>query len=236
MLNRRSFCSCASLALFAGFSATAARAQSTECAVFTPDRQKAISPDEAIERLKLGNARFTSGKTVNCNLMQQVHETAHGQAPFAAVLGCIDSRVPPEMVFDQRIGDIFCARVAANFINTDILGSLEYSTKVAGARAIVVLGHNECGGIKGIVDDVKLGNLTAMLANLRPALDANKCTGECSSKNHEFVQKVAETNVRMNAENIVKKSPVIKELVDAKQVRIVAAMHDINTGKVTFLS
>lgn len=233
MLNRRSFCGCA---LFAGLSATTAHAQSSECAIFTPARQKDVSPDDAIARLMAGNARFASGKSVNCNLMQQVKETAHGQAPFAAVIGCIDSRVPPELVFDQRLGDIFCARVAANFVNTDILGSVEYATKVVGARAIVVLGHNECGGIKGVVDDVKLGNITAMLANLRPALEANKCTGECSSKNHEFVQKVAETNARMTAENIIKRSPVIKELVDAKQVRIAAAMHDITTGKVTLLA
>ena len=233
MLNRRLFCGCA---LFAGLGTTAAHAQSTECAIFTPARQKEVSPDDAVARLMAGNARFTAGKSVNCNLMEQVKETAHGQAPFAAVIGCIDSRVPPELVFDQRLGDIFCARVAANFVNTDILGSLEYATKVVGSRAIVVLGHNECGGIKGVVDDVKLGNITAMLDNLRPALAANKCEGECSSKNHEFVQKVAETNARMTAENIIKRSPVIKELVDAKQVRIAAAMHDITTGKVTLLT
>jgi carbonic anhydrase len=232
MLNRRFFCGCA---LFTGLAATSAHAQTTECAIFTPARQKEVSPDDAIARLMAGNARFTAGKSVNCNLMEQVKETAHGQAPFAAVIGCIDSRVPPELVFDQRLGDIFVARVAANFINTDILGSVEYATKVVGARAIVVLGHNECGGIKGAVDDVKLGNITAMLANIRPAVEANKCTGECSSKNHDYVQKVAETNARMAAENIIKRSPVIKELVDAKQVRIAAAMHDITTGKVTLL-
>ena len=231
MLNRRSFCGCA---LFAGLTASSAHAQ-TECAVFTPARQKEVSPDDAIARLMAGNARFIAGKSVNCNLMEQVKETAHGQAPFAAVIGCIDSRVPPELVFDQRLGDIFVARVAANFINTDILGSIEYATKVVGARAIVVLGHNECGGIKGAIDHVKLGNITAMLNNIRPAVEANKCTGECSSKNHDYVQKVAETNARMAAENMIKRSPVIKELVDAKQVRIAAAMHDITTGKVTLL-
>ena len=152
MLNRRLFCGCA---LFAGLGATAAHAQSTECAIFTPARQKEISPDDAVARLMAGNARFTAGKSVNCNLMEQVKETAHGQAPFAAVIGCIDSRVPPELVFDQRLGDIFCARVAANFINVDILGSVEYATKVVGARAIVVLGHNECGGIKGAIEAIK---------------------------------------------------------------------------------
>jgi carbonic anhydrase len=234
MLNRRSFCGCA---LFAGLSATTtAHAQSSECAVFTPARQKEVSPDQAIERLKAGNERFVSGKTINCNLMQQVKETAHGQAPFAAVVGCVDSRVPPEMVFDQRIGDIFCGRIAGNFVNTDLIGSLEFATKVAGARAIVVLGHSECGAIKGAVDDVKLGNLTAMLAKIRPAVLATKSTGDRTSKNHAFVQAVAETNARLAAQKLTQGSTVLRELVEAKQLRIASAMHDISTGKVTFLA
>ena len=122
------------------FAKTVVHAQSLECAVFTPDRQKATAPDDAISRLKAGNERFTAGKSVNCDLMAQVKQTASNQSPYAAIVGCIDSRVPPELVFDQRIGDVFCARVAGNFVNTDIIGSLEYSTKVAGAKAIVILG------------------------------------------------------------------------------------------------
>ena len=233
MLNRRSLCGCA---LFAGLAATTAHAQSTECAIFTPQRQKDVSPDDAVARLVAGNERFTAGKSVNCNLVQQVKETAHGQAPFAAVVGCIDSRVPPELVFDQRIGDIFCARVAANFVNTDILGSLEFATKVAGARAIIVLGHNDCGGIKGAIDDVKLGNLTAMLTNIRPAVEATKTDGDRTSKNKAFVQAVAIANAKLAAAKIVTASPVMKELVDAKQLRVVPAMHDLETGKVTLLT
>jgi carbonic anhydrase len=232
MLNRRSFCGCA---LFAGLAATTAHAQSTECAIFTPQRQKDVSPDDAVARLVAGNERFTAGKSVNCNLVQQVKETAHGQAPFAAVVGCIDSRVPPEFVFDQRIGDIFCARVAANFVNTDILGSLEFATKVAGARAIIVLGHNDCGGIKGAIDDVKLGNLTAMLTNIRPAVEATKTEGDRTSKNKAFVQTVAIANAKRTAAKITQASPVMKQLVDAKQLRVVAAMHDLETGKVTLV-
>jgi carbonic anhydrase len=234
MLNRRMFCGCATVAAVAGLSG-AARAQGAACAVFTPAKVKEMSPDQAIARLKAGNARFTAGKSVNCNLMQQVKETAHHQAPFAAIVGCIDSRVPPEFVFDQHLGDMFVARVAANFVNTDILGSLEFATKVYGARAIVVLGHNECGGIKGAIDDVKLGNLTAMLANLKPALDATRVPGERSSKNHELVQAVAVNNTKLTVAKILKDSPVIKELADTKQVAVVPAMHDITTGKVTFL-
>ncbi len=233
MLSRRAFCNCASLAVFAA-ATTTAHAAATECAVFTPDRQKSISPAEAIARLQAGNLRFTSGKTVNCDLTQQVKETAAAQAPFAAIVGCIDSRVPPELVFDQRIGDVFCARVAGNFINTDIIGSLEFATKVAGARAVVVLGHNDCGAIKGAVDHVKLGNLTATLSNIEPAVAATKTSGERNSKNAAFVQAVAENNVKMSVAALTSRSPVLKQLVTAGQLRIVGAMHDLATGRVTF--
>lgn len=177
-----------------------------------------------------------SGKIVNCNLMEQVKETSAAQAPFAAVVGCIDSRVPPELVFDQTIGDVFCARIAGNFVNTDIIGSLEFATKVAGARAIVVLGHNDCGAIKGAVDNVKLGNLTATLANITPAVVASKTAGERTSKNASFIQAVAETNARMAAANLTSRSQVLKGLVSAGQLRIAAAMHDLATGRVTFLT
>lgn len=234
MITRRLFCGC--LAGGLSFAATAVHAQS-ECAVFTPDRQKSISPDEAIARLKAGNERFMAGKSVNCDLMAQVKQTASGQAPHTAIVGCIDSRVPPELVFDQRIGDVFCARVAGNIVDTDILGSLEYSTKVAGAKAIVVLGHNSCGAIKSAVDNVKLGNITALLKNFQPALATlTKADGHRDSHNAPLVQKVAEANARLVAAEVTKRSPVIKALVDAKQVKIAAAMHDITTGKVSWLS
>jgi carbonic anhydrase len=236
MLSRRGFCSCASLALFSGFVATRVRAEGAECAVLTRDRQRAISPVEALARLKAGNERFAGGKTINCNLMQQVKDTATGQAPFAAIVGCIDSRVPPELVFDQRIGDIFCARIAGNFINTDIIGSLEFATRVAGARTIVVLGHNDCGAIKGAIDHVKLGKLTATLANIEPAVAATKANGERTSKNVAFVQAVAENNVQRGVAALTAQSPVIKELVASGQLRIAGAMHDLATGRVSFLS
>ncbi|MEH2510872.1 carbonic anhydrase [Nitrobacteraceae bacterium AZCC 1564] len=235
MLSRRSFCSCTSLALFSSLVTTGARAEPAECAVMTADRQRAIAPDEAIERLKTGNGRFVSGKTINCNHMQQVKETSKSQAPFAAIVGCMDSRVPPELIFDQRIGDVFCARVAGNFVNTDIIGSLEYAAKVAGARAIVVLGHSDCGAIKGAVDNVKLGNLTATLANIRPAVAASKTTGDRTSKNATFVQAVAEANVAMAIAALTAKSSTLKSLVTAGQLRIAGAMHDLATGGVNFL-
>jgi carbonic anhydrase len=163
------------------FAATAVHGESSECAVFTPDRQKAITPDKAIARLSAGNERFTAGKSFNCDLMAQVKQTASNQSPYAAIVACIDSRVPPELVFDQRIGDVFCARVAGNIV---IIGGLEYSTKVVGAKAIVVLGHNSCGAIKSAVDGVKLGNITALVKNFQPALATlNKGDGQRDSHN-----------------------------------------------------
>ena len=146
MMSRRFLC-CGAAAL--PFAAVVETTLAQDCAVYTRDRQRSVSLDDAINLLKAGNERFIAGKSINCNLMQQVKATADGQAPFAAVVGCIDSRVPPELVFDQRIGDIFVARVAGNFVNTDIIGSLEFATKLTGARAIVVLGHTDCGAIKG---------------------------------------------------------------------------------------
>ena len=234
MITRRLFCGCLAAAL--PFASTAVHAQSSECAVFTPERQKATAPDEAIARLRAGNERFMTGKPVNCDLIAQVKQTASNQSPFAAIVGCIDSRVPPELVFDQRIGDVFCARVAGNCVNTDIIGSLEYSTRVAGARAIVVLGHNFCGAIKSAVDDVKLGNITALLKNFRPALATLKPSdGHRDSHNVALVQKVAEANARLTAASLPKRSKIIRALVDAGEVKIAAAMHDITTGQVTWL-
>jgi carbonic anhydrase len=235
MITRRLFCGC--LAAGLPFISTAVHAQSPECAVFTPDRQRSTSPDDAIARLKAGNERFTAGKSINCDLMAQVRQTAGNQSPFAAIVGCIDSRVPPELVFDQRIGDVFCARVAGNIVNTDIVGSLEYSTKVSGAKAIVVLGHNSCGAIKSAVDGVRLGNITALLKNFRPALATlTRADGRRDSHNYPLVQKVAEANVRLTAASLSRRSPIIKALVGSGQLKIAAAMHDITTGKVTWLS
>ena len=235
MITRRLFCGC--LAVGLPFATTAVHAQSPECAVFTPDRQKSTAPDDAIARLKAGNERFTAGKSINCDLMAQVRQTASNQSPHAAIVGCIDSRVPPELVFDQRIGDVFCARVAGNIVNTDIIGSLEYSTKVSGAKAIVILGHNSCGAIKSAVDGVKLGNITALLKNFQPALATlSKADGQRDSHNDPLVQKVAEANARLTAASLTKRSPIIKGLVDAGQLKIAAAMHDIKTGKVTWLA
>lgn len=234
MLTRRLFCGC--LASVASFAATAAHAQS-ECAVFTPERQKNTTPDQAVALLKQGNERILAGKSINCDLVTQAKDTAAGQAPFAVILGCINSRVSPELVFDQGVGDIFCARVAGNFVNTDILGSLEFATRVEGAKAIVVLGHNNCGAIKGAIDKVKLGNLTAMLQNIEPAIKSlGKLQGERNSHNYELVQQVAIANAKLAAQNIPKRSKVMSDLIKAGQLKVFSAMHDLETGKVTWLS
>ena len=206
------------------------------CGVFTAATQAATTPDAALKMLKEGNARFVEGRTMNCDLRKQVMATAEQQSPVAAIVGCIDSRVPPEMVFDQRLGDMFAARIAGNFVNTDILGSLEFATAAAGAKLIVVLGHSNCGAIKGAVDDVKLGNLTAMLANIRPSMSKLQYTGLPSSKNKELVQKLADQNAQDAVAMIMAKSPVIAGLVKEGKVKIVSAMHDLTNGKVTFFA
>ncbi len=232
MATRRSFLG--ATALFAAGTAML-RAQES-CSVFTKSIQSATSPDQALARLKEGNARFVAGRTIHCDLRTQVKDTAGGQAPFAAVLGCMDSRVPPELVFDQRLGDIFSVRVAGNFVNVDNLGSLEYATKVAGAKLIVVLGHTDCGAVKGAVDNVKLGHLTAALANIRPAvLEVTGVEGEHNSKNKQFVQSVADQNARDAAAKLTSRSPVIASLVGEGKLKILPAMHDVSTGEISWL-
>lgn len=236
MISRRqTFKSLVGFAALTTAAVSAVQAQES-CAVLTKESQTATTPDAALKRLIDGNARFVAGKTVNCDLMKQVKETANQQSPTAVIVGCIDSRVPPELVFDQRIGDIFSARVAGNFVNTDILGSLEFATAAAGSKLIVVLGHSECGAIKGAVDDVKLGNLTSMLANIRPSLAKLNYAGVPSSKDKALVQKVADQNAKDAAAMIMSKSPVIADLVKAGKVKIVSAMHDIGTGRISFFA
>ena len=234
MISRRFFCGCALGA--AGFVATEAVAQGS-CQVFTPDRQKATSADDAMQRLIDGNKRFVANETINCDLRVQVKDTASSQAPFATILGCIDSRVPPELVFDQKIGDLFAVRIAGNTFDPDILGSLEFATKVAGSRLICVLGHTNCGAIKGAIDGVELGNLTQLLHKFRPAIEASTHVhGPRTSKNHELVDAVCEANAKLTAAALTKNSSVLKELVDAKQLKVVAALHDLETGRIKFLS
>jgi carbonic anhydrase len=233
MATRRSFLAGTSLWV-AG--AAFVRAQDL-CAVSTKTTQAATSADQALKLLKEGNERFLEGKSIHCDLMSQVKATAAAQAPFAAILGCMDSRVPPELVFDQRIGDIFSVRVAGNIVNTDILGSLEYATQVAGTKLIVVLGHSDCGAIKGAVDDVKLGNLTQMLTNIRPSVvKVAGGGGHHTSEDKKFVQSVSDQNARDSAADLIARSEVMAALVKDHKLKIVSAMHDVSTGAVRWLS
>lgn len=205
------------------------------CNAYNSARQAAITPDQAINELKEGNKRFLAGKSTKCDLLKNVADTAAKQTPIAVVVGCIDSRVPPELVFDQQIGDIFAARIAGNFINYDILGSVEYATKVAGAKAIIVLGHSSCGAIKGAIDNVKLGHITGLLDNVMPAVNAAHTSGEKSSHNHELVDEVTEINVRQNVAKLLHYSPIIRELMAEGKLKIIGAVHDVHTGEVRFL-
>jgi carbonic anhydrase len=232
MTTRRSF-------LLSGAAVLAARASAddSKCAVFTKDRQNAVTPAMALQNLKDGNARFVAGRSLHCDLITQVRATASAQAPFAAILGCIDSRVAPELVLDQRIGDILVARIAGNFVNDDIIGSLEFSTQVLGAKAILVLGHSDCGAIKGACDDVQLGHLTGALAHIRPAVaTVAKTMGPHTSKDRPFVQAVADQNAKDAAAQLLTESSILRELAAAGKLKVTAAMHDLTTGVVRWLA
>jgi len=203
----------------------------------TKETQSAISPEMALDMLKQGNARFVSNNEVDRNLLEQVSDTSSGQFPFATVLHCVDSRVSAELIFDQGIGDIFSIRIAGNFVNEDILGSMEFTCKLAGTKAIVVLGHTACGAVKGACDDAKLGNLTSLLGKLKPAVEAVSEPNEANlrtSQNIDFVNNVAEKNVYLTMENIRSQSSVLKEMEDNGEIKIIGAMYDISNGVVTF--
>ena len=203
----------------------------------TKETQATMTPDKALRFLKEGNQRFQNNLKANRNLLEQVNETSDGQFPFATILSCIDSRVSAELVFDQGLGDIFSVRIAGNFVNEDILGSMEFGCKLAGTKLIVVLGHTSCGAIKGACDDAKLGNLTAMLSKIKPAVSAVPEPSDANlrnSKNLEFVDSVAQVNVKLTINRIRKESPVLDELEKNGEIKIVGAMYDINTGAVNF--
>lgn len=201
----------------------------------TAETQAALIPMEVIQAMKDGNQRFLEGRPLERDFLDQVRRTAGGQYPMAVILGCIDSRVPHEIVFDKGVGDVFSARVAGNFVNTDMLGSLEFATAVAGAKVIVVLGHTECGAVKGACDHVELGNLTATLANIAPAVySVDDIEGPRTSANKEFVQAVAHRNVEMTVDNIVNRSTVIRGLVQRGDLIVIGAMHDVATGVIMF--
>ena len=201
----------------------------------TKELRDKITPLQAIDILRAGNKRFVDNLKVNRNLLQQVNETSEGQHPFAVILSCIDSRTSAELIFDQGLGDVFSVRVAGNIQNADILGSMEFSCKVAGAKIAVVLGHTRCGAVKGACDHVEMGNLTTLLHKLKPALEAEKSvTSNRNSGNAEFVEKVATLNVHVTVEQVLKNSPILKEMIEKGEIALIGGMYDVETGLVDF--
>lgn len=203
----------------------------------TKESQAAVTPEIALQLLKDGNKRFLDKATVSRSYDKQIELTTSGQYPFAAVVSCIDSRIPTEIVFDQGIGDIFNARIAGNFVNEDILGSLEFACKIAGSKLIVIMGHTSCGAVKGACDHAELGNLTAMLDKIKPALERVKTEEgvDRSSNNIDFVNQVAVQNVHLTIAKLKQDSPVLNEMIANGEIQVVAAMYDVASGEVSFI-
>lgn len=201
----------------------------------TKEMQTATTSSMALNLLIEGNKRFVNNLKINRDLLQQANETTDGQYPFAVILSCIDSRTSAELIFDQGLGDIFSIRIAGNIINEDILGSMEFACKVAGSKIIVVLGHTKCGAVKGACDHVEMGNLTALLTKIRPAVDEETLTTENrNSNNSVFVENVSTINVKRTVKSIMHRSIILKEMIESGQIGIVGGTHDISTGEVIF--
>jgi carbonic anhydrase len=203
----------------------------------TKETQGTMTPDSALKTLIEGNQRFQNNLKTDRNLLQQVDQTADGQFPFATILSCIDSRVSSELIFDQGLGDVFSIRIAGNFVNEDILGSMEFACKLAGTKLLVVLGHTACGAVKGACDHARLGNLTTLINKIEPAVEAVKEPKDDAlrnSKNIDFVNEVAEKNVIMTIENIRSSSEVLAEMENKGEIKIIGGMYDIKTAEVKF--
>jgi len=200
-------------------------------------RQTAATPAQVLEKLQSGNQRFASGQRVSRDMLHDQRVTAAGQYPLAVILSCIDSRAPAEFIFDAGLGDLFNARIAGNIAESDLVGSMEFACKVAGARLVVVMGHTSCGAVKGACDHVQLGNLTGLLERIQPAVAAvQNVPGERNSKNAAFVEAVTEANVRLTVEKIRELSPILLGMENGGQIQIVGCIYDLETGRVKFLS
>lgn len=224
------------LSTHSGFSQTASTTSMVvDTITMTKEKQHFITPQQALQKLKDGSNRFASGQPLKRNLTQQVTTTSKGQFPYAVVLSCIDSRTSTELIFDEGLGNVFNARIAGNFVNTDILGSIEFACKVAGAKLVLVVGHSQCGAVKGACDHVQLGNLTHVMDEIKPAVESVKnIDGERNSHNDAFVQAVAEVNVKLAIKEIREKSSILNEMEKKGEIIIAGAMYDLETGKVTF--
>lgn len=200
------------------------------------EKRDQMTPDEILAALKRGNRNFSKGLRTSRNYLNEQKATAKGQYPSAVVLSCIDSRAPAEVIMDLGIGDIFNARVAGNIATDDILGSMEFACKLSGAKVVLVMGHTACGAIKGAIDNAELGNLTGLLAKIKPAVKATTFKGELSSKNAAYVDAVAHTNVELTMADVRKKSPVLAELESKRMVRIAGAMYNLETATLSFFA
>jgi carbonic anhydrase len=203
--------------------------------LLTKEQRDALTPDEVLEFLMAGNQRYTDNDLTVRDHATRIRKSVLGQYPKAMVLSCLDSRVPVEDVFDRGIGDLFVGRVAGNFVNEDLLGSMEFACKVSGAKLILVLGHEQCGAVKAAIDDVELGNITAMLSKIKPAVEKTTYEGERTSSNPDFVRKVGDSNILNTIEQIRKNSPILKEMEDNGEIKIVGAVYSLETGRVTVL-
>jgi carbonic anhydrase len=205
--------------------------------VMTREAQASMSPAEALQRLKEGNDRFVTGRSLQRNFPGEARATASGQYPFAAIVSCLDSRASAELVFDQGLGAVFSARLAGNILNEDVLGSLEFATQVAGAKLIVVVGHSACGAVKGACDNVELGHLTGLLNKIEPAVSATKARfeGDPSAKNPAFVNDVAREHVRLMVRHLLEQSPILNELAKRGSLKVAGGFQDLASGRVAFL-
>lgn len=204
---------------------------------FTKEDQAKVTPQKALELLRAGNMRFMENLKADRNLLKQANDTVDGQFPFATILSCIDSRTSAELIFDQGLGDIFSIRIAGNIVNTDILGSMEFACKLAGTKLLVVLGHSNCGAIKGACDHVEVGNLTELLSKIQPAIYEEttiKDANDRNSKNDDFVANVASINVKRSVKAIVERSFILERMIEKGEIAVIGAMHDLKSGEVTF--
>jgi carbonic anhydrase len=235
-LKRRSFLKALGSAPSVGIFGGSLVSEAVYADALTKAQRDKMTPSEIIDAAKRGNERFRSGVRRNRNYLNEQKASASGQYPAAVLLSCIDSRAPAEVIMDLGLGDIFNCRVAGNIANQDILGSMEFACKLAGAKVVCVMGHTACGAIKGAIDNVELGNLTGLLDKIRPAVQATNYSGERSSKNYAFVDAVARTNVQMTVDNVRKNSAVLADLERNGTIKITGAMYNLQTGALEFLS
>ena len=234
--GRRRFLNISAIAAAAGWVGGGLGQGVGYAATLTREQRDKMSPDDVIALMKRGNERFRRGERATRNYLVEQKAVAGGQYPAAVILSCIDSRAPAEVIMDLAVGDVFNSRVAGNISNDDILGSMEFACKVAGAKVVLVMGHTSCGAVKGAIDDVKLGNLTGLLAKIRPAVGSTAFEGDRSSGNPAFVNAVAGKNVEMTMASIRTRSPVLRDLESQKTIRICGAMYNLDTATVDFLA